>query len=214
MFRINHIVVNPFEESTYLLTDTATLDTLVVDPGMMQKEEFDAFKRVVDSNSLKICQIVNTHLHIDHCFGNSWVRNRYGVKVAASPGDEALGKSVAAQAHRFGLRFGTPEPVEIDVPLADGDTIKVGESSLKVIAVPGHSHGGIALYCPEQKFVISGDSLFHRSIGRTDFEGGNHAQLVDNITKKLLTLPDDTTVLPGHGPFTTIGEEKRFNPML
>lgn len=114
---------------------------------------------------------------------------------------------------RFNLRI----PVSdhgVDIALKDGETLYLGKEPVKVISVPGHSPGSIALYCPESGFVITGDALFCGSIGRTDLPGGNHATLIRSVTDRLLTLPDSTTVLPGHGPETTVGEEKRSNPYL
>lgn len=213
MFKIKQFVFNPFDESTFLLIDQATKKTLVVDPGMMTESEYKEFDSYIEKEKLEIEQLVNTHLHVDHCIGDNYVRDRYGVKVQANIGDADFGQHVMDQAMRFGLRL-KPEPVTIDVNLKDGDVITVGESKLLVIQVPGHSQGGLALYCADQDFVISGDSLFQRSIGRTDFDGGNAAQLINAVKTKLLTLPDNTLVIPGHGPTTTIGEEKKLNPYL
>lgn len=211
MFKINKIAVNPFEENSFLLVDEATGDAIAVDPGMFYPEEEKAFDRLVEEQGAHLIQIVNTHLHLDHCFGLNYVKDKYGIGLAANIGDAALGRGVAGQEARFGMHR-NPKPVVIDVPLKDGDIIKVGASSLQVIAVPGHTPGGIALYCAEQKFVLSGDSLFRSSIGRTDL-GGNHDTLVNSIREKLLTLPADTVVIPGHGPTTTIAAE-RHNPFL
>lgn len=205
MFKISHIAVNPFEENTFILVDEATKDAIVIDPGMFYPEEIKAFDKLVKDQGLHLTQIVNTHLHLDHCFGLNYVKDKYGVDLAANAEDAELGRSVAKQEARFGMHR-NPKPVEIDVPLKDGDIITVGESRLQVITVPGHTPGGIALYCPEQKFVITGDSLFQGSIGRTDL-GGNEATLKNAIRTKLLTLPPDTIVIPGHGPTTTIAAE-------
>ena len=141
------------------------------------------------------------------------MRDKYGVKVAANVGDAPLGADLGAQIRRFGGR-GAMDSVTIDVPLKDGDIIKVGSGELKVIETPGHSKGGICLYCETGKFLISGDTLFRGGVGRTDLEGGDARQLTDSIRTKLVTLPDDTAVLPGHDRFTTIGDEKRSNPYV
>ena len=106
------------------------------------------------------------------------------------------------------------DDLKINTALADGDNVKIGSESLDVIHVPGHSPGGIALYAPESGFIISGDSLFQRSIGRTDLPGGDYGQLINSLNQKLMTLPSDTVVYPGHGPETTIKDEKDFNPYL
>lgn len=213
MFKIKQFIFNPFDENTYLLIDVETLDTLVVDPGMFTDSDFKEFDHFVSDNKLKVRQLVNTHLHVDHCFGDNYVMDRYGVKVSASTDDSPLGQRIVEQARRFGIPKEI-SAIEIDTPLKDGDIITVGKSTLEVLAVPGHSPGGISLYCKDQNFVLTGDSLFRFSIGRTDLPGGCHAALVKAVRDKLLTLPDATKVLPGHGPFTTIGDEKRFNQYL
>ena len=159
----------------------------------------------------EIIEVINTHLHLDHCFGDNYVKDKYGVKVAANIGDSDLGADITSQMRRFGGREAV-EGVTIDVPLEDGDVISVGKSRLEVITVPGHSPGGIALYSPDGHFVIAGDSLFRRSIGRTDLPGGSMSQLLQSIKSQLLTLPASTLVRSGHGPATTIAEEQRSNP--
>ena len=212
MLKVKQFQFNMFGENTYLVYDDSTLDAAVVDPGMFTDSERDEFDKYVGDNRLHIIQIINTHLHLDHCFGDNYVRDRYGVKVAANVGDAPLGLDLGAQIRRFGGRGDMPG-VHIDVELTDGDVIHIGNGELKVIATPGHSQGGICLYCAEDHFLLSGDTLFRRSIGRTDLDGGNGRQLVESIRGKLFTLPDDTVVLPGHDRPTTIGEEKKFNPV-
>ena len=209
MFRIIHLAVNPFEENVLILVDEDTNDAIVIDPGMLYPEELQKFDEVIREEGLHLTQIVNTHQHLDHIFGANAVKDKYGIPLAASPSDDTFGQSVATHAARFGIKAGA-KPVVRDIALADGDTITVGKSTLHVLAVPGHTPGGLAFYCPEQKFIITGDSLFRGSIGRTDL-GGDQATLVSSIRSKLLTLPDDTTVIPGHGHTTTIGAEKRHN---
>lgn len=211
MIQISKFIVNPFMETTYLLTDEATKKAAVVDPGMMDARERSAFDDFIEKNDIKLIQVINTHLHIDHCFSDNYVKNKYGVKVAAHIADAEQGERLAQQATMFGLPS-SEASVQIDVPLKEGDIIEIGESRLSVIEVPGHTQGGIALYCKEQGFLIAGDSLFEESIGRADLPGGNIWQLVKNIKNKLFTLPPDTLVLPGHGPETTIGHELEYNP--
>ena len=212
MFRIIHLAVNPFEENVLILVDEDTKDAIVIDPGMLYPEELQKFDEIIREEGLHLTQIVNTHQHLDHIFGANAVKDKYGIPLAASPSDDTFGQSIATHAARFGIKAGA-KPVVRDIALADGDTITVGKSTLHVLAVPGHTPGGLAFYCPEQKFIITGDSLFRGSIGRTDL-GGDQATLVSSIRSKLLTLPDDTTVIPGHGPTTTIGAEKRHNPYI
>lgn len=213
MLKVKQFVFNMFAENTFVVSDSDSREAVVVDPGMFTQAERKEFDDYIESNSLKIIQVVNTHLHLDHCFGDNYVRDRYGVKVAANIGDAPLGADLGTQIRRFGGR-GDFEGVSIDVELRDGDTIRVGSDLLKVIETPGHSRGGICLYCKDGKFLIAGDTLFRGGVGRTDLEGGDARQLSASIRNKLFALPDDTAVLPGHDRFTTIGDEKRSNPYV
>ncbi len=214
MLQIKQFVFNPFGECTYIVWDEDSRDAIIVDPGMIAPAEANRLNDYIAEKKLNITGIVNTHMHLDHCFGANYVHSRYKAPVKAHAADAPLGRSIAAQAARFGIK-GLPESgVEIDVPLTDGDTIALGKEAIEVIHVPGHSPGGIALYSPSGKFVLSGDSLFKGSIGRTDLEGGDQHTLVEAVRHRLLSLPDDTLVLPGHGPATTIGDEKTSNPFL
>lgn len=212
--KIKRFVFNPFGESTYLVWDDATGAGAVVDPGMASNAEKGVFDRFVADNNIKIDQIINTHLHLDHCWGNNYVSARYGAKVAAHPQDAFLGQRAAQQAVMFGMPSQDVAPKAIDVPLADGDTIHIGSGELKVLHVPGHSPGSIALYDAADGWVIVGDALFNGAIGRTDLPGGDHRTLIGSIRSKLFTLPDSTVVYPGHEATTTIGREKASNPYL
>lgn len=202
-----------FGINTYLVYDPATLQCIVVDPGMIEKEEYDAIDGFISKNGLKLTAVVNTHLHIDHAAGNHYLISKYGVKAQASHLDLPLGERMQQQARMFGMP-GDFKDVEISTFLNDGDVLDVGEGHLQVIAVPGHSQGSIALYDKEDGFVIVGDALFNGSIGRTDLPGGDFDTLITSIRTRLMSLPDSTVVYPGHGPATTIGDERRHNPYL
>ena len=202
-----------FGVNTYVLWDPASHEAIIVDPGMTSQEERDALDDFLQRNGLRATQLVNTHMHLDHIFGNTYVRDRHGLPVKAARADEFLGLTLNEQAARFHLPV-KAEDHGIDEELKDGDTLRLGDEEIKVLAVPGHSPGSIALYAPESGFVITGDALFAGSIGRTDLPGGDHRLLLDGIRAKLLPLPGDTLVLPGHGPATTIGAEKAANPYL
>ena len=215
MLKVKQFVFNPFGVSTFIIYDSESKAAIAIDPGMLNSAEQKEFDSYIAENNLKLTQIVNTHLHLDHCFGNNYVRDKYGIKVAANPDDAFLGNSLAEQASRFGIRLtGNDTKVGIDIELKDGDSIKVGAHTLKVLHVPGHSPGSIALYCAEGGFVIAGDVLFKGSIGRTDLQGGNLDTLLNSIHSRLMTLPDSTNVLPGHDRFTTIGAERATNPYI
>lgn len=214
MLKIKQFAFNPFGVSTFIVYDTDTHDALIVDPGMTSDRERKFFDDFITAQQLKVKQIVNTHLHLDHCFGDNYVRDKYGVKVAANTLDAPLAQNLARQAATFGMILDRDENVEVDVPLSEGDTISVGNYKFEVLHVPGHSPGSIVLYCAEGAVAIVGDVLFKGSVGRTDLEGGNHRLLIDGINAKLMTLPGKTMVLPGHGPATTIETEKATNPYI
>lgn len=214
MLKIIRFELNMFQENTYLLYDSDTREALIVDPGMYYPEEVAAVEKYIDDNNLTLTQIVNTHMHLDHSFGIASLRSKYGVGLAAGEADAPLAATLQQQCLRFGIKGMCTGGEQVDRHLHQDDTIQLGHYSLVVIEVPGHSPGGIALYCRQEKFVIVGDSLFRGSIGRTDLEGGNHEQLVKAIQQGLLSLPPDTNVLSGHGPDTTIGDEIKSNPYL
>ena len=211
--KISRFIFNMFGVNTYILWDPATHEAAIIDPGMTDGRETEAIDNFIKSNGLKLTQLINTHSHLDHIFGNAYVKSRYHLDVKAHPDDGFLANTLPDQATRFGLRIPL-SPSKIDIELHDGDTISIGDETINVISVPGHSPGSIALYCPGSGFVITGDALFAGSIGRTDLPKGNHATLIHSIREKLLSLPDSTVVLPGHGGETTIGQEKQINPYL
>lgn len=202
-----------FGINTYLVYDPASLECVIIDPGMSTPEEEAAINGFIERNNLKLTNIINTHLHIDHVVGVPHLKEKYGVPLLAHPGDESMGKQIDLQAKMFGLEI-KPGEIAISSYLKDGDKIKIGNGALEVIEVPGHSKGSICLYDKQDDFLISGDALFQGSIGRTDLPGGNYRELIESITSRLMTLPENTVVFPGHGPSTTIGDEKRSNPFL
>ena len=202
-----------FGINTYVVVDEATRKCAIIDPGMINREEEDAMKKFVISNNLTVTHIINTHLHIDHAIGNIKAAELFDAPISAHKEDEFLGERMKQQAQMFGISEKVAD-VSINSYLTDGDIIKIGEGELTVLHVPGHSPGGIALYDKKDGFVISGDSLFAGSIGRTDLPGGDMTTLLNSVKSKLLTLPDSTIVYPGHGPATTIGRERNSNPFL
>lgn len=214
MLNIKAFQFNMFGVNTYVVWDPVTLDAAIIDPGMIHKDEEAVLDSFIEKEKLNVTQLVNTHMHVDHTFGVPHIRNRYGVELKASDNDTFLGRQAPAQARMFGLSATNAEPVEANVKIGDGDHITVGSEEGIVMGVPGHSPGSLVLYFPKSKFVITGDVLFQGSIGRTDLVGGNHQQLINGIREKLMTLPADTVVYPGHGAPTTIGAEKRANPYV
>lgn len=211
--KVSKFIFNMFGVNTYVVWDPETREAVVIDPGMTDAREREALDDFFKRNGLHPTQLVNTHMHLDHIFGDAWVRDRYGLGVRAGAEDEFLGLSLKDAIAQYRLPV-QAENTGIDVPLKDGDTVTVGGEPLEVIAVPGHSPGSIALYSRESGFVITGDALFKGSIGRTDLPGGDFATLTDSIRRRLLTLPPETVVLPGHGEETTVGDELRTNPFV
>lgn len=213
MVKVQIFHFNPFGVNTLVVWDSNTKDAIVVDPGMCSSKENAALDDFIAENGLVVVHLINTHMHVDHIMGDAHVKAKYGVKVEAGAEDATLGQNAAMQARMFGVDY-AGGAVAIDRVLKEGDVVAFGDSRLKVLHVPGHSPGSIALYSADDGFVIVGDVLFKSSVGRTDLPGGNHETLIDSITSKLLPLPDDTVVIPGHGPVTTIGDEKLHNPYI
>lgn len=212
--KIARFEFNLFGVNTYIVWDEATRQAAVIDPGMQTDAEALQLDEFIKAHGLNVVHLINTHLHIDHTLGNDHIINKYNLATEAHQGDATLGLARAEQARMFHLPIAAPSPLAISVSLKQGNEIAIGSGSLKVIEVPGHSQGSIALYDAKDGFVITGDALFNGSIGRTDLPGGDYATLIKAIQTQLLTLPDATVVYPGHGPATTIGDEKRQNPYI
>lgn len=211
--KIKQIQNNPFQENTYIVWDEATLEAAIIDCGALFPQEEERIEEFINDNELKVKYILNTHLHLDHCFGNAWAAERYEVLPMAHEDDETLLARMGEQARMFGLPFEV-KTEKLGRYLKDGDVLMLGNNEIKVIHTPGHSRGGLCFYIPSTGWLISGDSLFEGSIGRTDLEGGSYATLIKSITEHLMILPEETVVYPGHGAYTTIGEEKKCNPFL
>ena len=210
--KIKKFEFNMFPVNCYVLSDE-TNECVIIDAGCYYEQDKQALKAYIDSNGLQVKHLLNTHLHLDHIFGNSFVYKTYGVKPEAHQEDEFWLTNAVSQAMMFGLKLSDPI-VELGKYLVDGEIIRFGNAFLKTIHVPGHSPGGLAFYAEKEGCLFSGDSLFHGSIGRADLAGGNFDTLKEAICNRLLALPDKTIVYPGHGDTTTIGDEKLINPFL
>jgi glyoxylase-like metal-dependent hydrolase (beta-lactamase superfamily II) len=188
--------------------DESTREAIVVDPG----DNVSKIIAILDRHKLKVTMIVITHAHIDHIGGAEKLRTHTGAPVYMHEADKMLSDQLALQASWLGME--APKDPGIDTPAREGDVIRAGSIEGHVLHTPGHTPGSISVYLPLEKKVIAGDTLFQRSIGRTDLPGGDTAQIGQSIRGKLYTLPEDTIVFPGHGEPTTIGEEKRENPFV
>jgi hydroxyacylglutathione hydrolase len=200
--------VGPLQCNCSVIGDETTREAMVIDPG----DNIDDILALVTKHQLQVKQIIITHAHIDHVGGAMKLRARTGAPILLNQNDYALLQMLDVQATWLGMA--SPGKVEIDQPLGQDDTLKAGELTASVIHTPGHTEGSICLYFPREKKLIAGDTLFAGSIGRTDLPGGSFKKIVESLKEKLLALPDDTMVVPGHGPATTIGQERESNPFL
>jgi len=211
MFQIQSFSFSPIQENTYLLFNEFK-QCIIIDPGCYFDEEKETLKAFIQQKGLTPVMLLNTHCHLDHVFGNKFVAETYGLTLQLHEKE----KAVLAFAPTSGLMYNMPFDNYSGefILLKEGDKISLGKDELEIIETPGHSPGSICFYCSKQNFVISGDVLFQRSIGRTDLPGGDHQTLLKSIRQKLFVLPDETVVYNGHGNSTLIGEEKKYNPFL
>ena len=207
------LVFNPYEVNTYIVAANDG-QCAIIDPACCSPDEQAVLKNFIADKGLRPEWLVNTHGHFDHVIGNFFVCQTWrDIKTAAHRDDLFLMENVYRQGEIFG--FSVEQPPTPAVFLKDGDTVTFGNDGfLKIYHIPGHSPGSIVLHSAEQNRVIVGDVMFRTSVGRTDLPGGDYDLLIDGIEKKLMTLPPDTAVLPGHGPETSINRERKFNPFL
>lgn len=211
MLSIESLVFNSFQVNTYLVRDEHG-NCLVIDPAFYSPDEINSFDRHITSAGLNVIGQLNTHCHVDHVLGVKHMQTVYHCPLRAHPEESGLLNNAPLMGEMFGLMV---EPLSgIDHPLTDNEIIGIGDYVLQSLLVPGHSPGSLSFYSPEGGFVITGDALFEGSIGRTDLPGGDYDTLIRSIRNRLLSLPPETTVFPGHGNPTTIGDEALKNPFL
>lgn len=210
VLRVASFTFNPFQENTFVVDDGR--EAIIVDPGCWNTAEARELEVHLAENGLTPARLVLTHGHVDHVLGCAWVKGRFGLLPELHRDGLDLLRAAPEMARMFGLSF-DPPPTPVAF-LSEGDEVTINGGAMRVLHVPGHAPGHIALHSGKEGFVIAGDVLFHRSIGRTDLPGGDMATLEHSIRQKLYTLPDDTIVHCGHGPTTTIGEEKQENPFV
>lgn len=206
--KISGWTVGPFQTNCYLAYDEDSLEGILFDAGM----EPDVLIAGIRESGAKLTKIVNTHGHIDHVAGNKALKQAFDVPIVIHRADEPMLQGVAMQGRMFGVEAENSPPP--DGYLDEGDIVHLGPWKFHALFTPGHSPGSLSFYQPEHKLCIVGDTLFQGSIGRTDLPGGSFDQLATAIRAKLYTLPDDTTILPGHMGLSTIGDEKRSNPFV
>ena len=212
--KISRFTVNVFCENTYVLWQNDGGDAIIVDPGMTRQHEIDAVENFIEEHSLHVTHILLTHAHLDHIFAAQREASHYSVKVHASRGESDNAASLPQQAMRFGMKKLQPQPLVIDSFLEQGDTIMLGDEPIEVLETPGHTPGGLSFYLPQSEVVLTGDTLFNGSIGRTDLPGGDFDTLITSIRTQLLTLPPTTLIAPGHDDTSTIGDQIAYNPYL
>ena len=213
MFNVKTFTFNPLGENTYVVSD-ADGAAVVIDCGALYPEECNSLAAYIDAEGLKPHEHLLTHAHFDHAFGAAFLYERYGLKPRCTAGDLPLLSDMEQQMRDvIGHAISIPS-APIGETLSEDVDVKVGQMNFRVLACPGHTAGGACFYEATERILFSGDSLFCGSIGRTDFPTGNHWELIRSLQRLLRILPDDIIVYPGHGPSTTIGNERRYNPYL
>lgn len=202
------IPVGPLQCNCSIIGDEETREAMVIDPG----DNIEDVLAIVHRHKLQVKQIVITHAHIDHVGGAMKLRAATGAPILLNQNDYALLKMLDVQAAWIGVP--TPGKVEIDRSITTGESVSAGSHAANVLHTPGHTEGSICLYFPAEHKLIAGDTLFAGSIGRTDLPGGSMHKIMRSLHQAVLALPDETIVIPGHGPLTTIGEERESNPFL
>lgn len=211
MLKVEVLTFGPFQENTALIFDEAG-HCAIVDPGCMSASEQMHLSAFIQNNGLKPVLLLNTHCHVDHIAGNRYVADTYGLQLHIHPEDEKILAMQEQVCKMYGLPCDhSPKP---GIYLHDGDRIKIGNDELEVIFTPGHAPGHVVFYSEKDGFVVNGDVLFNGSIGRTDLPFGDFDTLIRSIKTRMFALPDSTVVYCGHGPETSIGREKQFNPFL
>lgn len=210
--KIKRFEFNMFPVNCYVISDE-TGEAAIIDAGCFFPEEQQMLKQYIADNNLTVKHLLNTHLHLDHVFGNPFILREFGLKAEACQHDEFLLAKLPDQCRMFGFSA-NEAPVGLGHYIEDREIIRFGKTELQAIHVPGHSPGGMVYYSKADACLFSGDVLFQGSIGRADLEGGNFDELIEQISCRLLTLPDETLVYPGHGEPTSIGKEKMENPFF
>ena len=213
MINIRTFQLNMLQENSYVVYDD-TREAVIIDCGAFYNEERKAVVKFIRNEGLKLCHVLCTHGHLDHCFGNDTLFDEFGLKPEANEGDEFLMRDLAQQAADFfGMDYDHPTP-PIGHIIAHNEIISFGQHQLKAIPTPGHTPGGLTFYCEEEHVAFTGDTLFRMSIGRTDFKGSSWQDMMQSLRNLVRLLPDNTDIYPGHGPKTTMKDEKNTNPYV
>jgi hydroxyacylglutathione hydrolase len=212
MVRVKIFTFNLFDENTFVLWDDETKEAAVVDPGISSIEEQKTFTDFMTNQKLNIKFLINTHCHIDHILGCKFVKEKFNPVYYVPEKDLILLENAQKQAQMFDIVF--EEPPKPDKLISEETELFLGNSKINFLFTPGHTPGEFCLYLEKEKICITGDVLFKEGIGRTDLFGGDYDTLIHSIENKILSLPDDVKIYPGHGEVSTIGYEKQYNPFL
>jgi hydroxyacylglutathione hydrolase len=212
MAQVVSLTFNPFYQNTVLVYDDSS-ECVIIDPGCYTREEEQILLQTIQAHKLKPVRLLNTHGHIDHVFGNAFIRDTFGLEPEIHPGEHPILEAIPVIAQMYGIRLLREVPPP-GPALTDEQLICFGHTTLRSILAPGHSPAHLCFYCEADAFLIGGDVLFEGSIGRTDLPGGDHDTLLQSIRNRIYTLPDEVQVFPGHGSPTTIGQEARTNPFV
>jgi hydroxyacylglutathione hydrolase len=211
MLNIHSFTFNPFQENTYIIYNEHK-ECIIIDPGMYSATEQMQLNSYIIQNEFNPIQLINTHCHIDHIFGNKYCSDTYQLELCIHKNEIPVLDSGNNTAIIYGLNY--DESPLASKFITEQDVIKIGDETLDILFTPGHSPGSLSFYSAKNGFIIVGDALFYQSIGRTDLPGGDYDTLIESIKSQLMSLPDETMVYSGHGPKTTIGFEKNNNPFL
>lgn len=211
MLQVESFTFNAFQENTYLIVNEKK-ECWIVDPGMYDNSETNYFFRHIETHQLRPLAIINTHTHLDHIFGVQACKKQYDIPFLIHEKDLPVLQGAKGSAMLFGFEFNDiPQP---DAFLKENNTFLLGDDTIHIRLTPGHSPGSVVFYSADYEWVIGGDVIFNGSIGRTDLPGGNYSTLIESIKTQVFTMPEVTRIFPGHGPVTTIRNEKKSNPFL
>ncbi len=210
MLKVKQFTFSPFLENTYLIWDESSRKAAVIDPGCFNQKENYELKSAIEKVNLNLLYLINTHCHIDHIFGNAFIKNTFNTRYIAPKDDVFLLELMIGQAENYGVELiPSPQPDEF---ISENEQLILGETKGNYLFTPGHSPGEYCIYFENDKVCFTGDVLFKENIGRTDLWSGDYNTLLNSIKTKLFTLPDDVKIFPGHGESSTIGYEKEHNP--
>lgn len=210
---IRRFVANTIGENCYIVWDD-TLEGVIIDCGAWDEAKEVKIAQFIEDNKIRPRYALQTHMHFDHIFGLPFLQQQYGLHPMCHALEQPVYEAMPAMARDW-FGFTMPEPlVPIQEYLSDQQELTFGHTTIRVLFTPGHTPGGLCFYFPDDKVLFSGDTLFQGSIGRADLPGGNMDALIESIRTKILSLPDEVVIYPGHGPSTTVGEERRMNPYL